>query len=173
MTDSDATTTAAEPRPKRATKGMIADAASLVVDRLIRNGHLKETERASSIADLAGVCDIHSRHLDGYQIAKRLDDGRGWDCDLQMAEDLDGLSYEIDRAIATAEKEWFERTKPQPPFPVGAQVAFGSGRATTGTIDGIYEHGPAKYAVKVDGDAEADTDTQRRSIVNFEDVRAV
>lgn len=160
--------TAIEPRPKTATREMKHAAAERTVDSLISHGHLAPAERADSIESLAKVGE---RYMDGYQIAKRLDDWSHWDCDLEMAEDLDSFPGHLDDELRKAEQAWFDRTQPQPPFPVGARIAFG--RDSVGVIDSVYDHGPAKYAVKVDGDGEADTPTCRRSIVNFEDVRAV
>lgn len=156
-----------EPRPKTATRDMRRAAAEKTVEELIRHGHLTESERQDSIETLAKTGE---RHLDGYQIAKSLDDRYGWDCNLEMAEDLDTFAQYLDDEIKKAEKEWFERVKPQPPYPNGSRVAFG--RSSTGTIAEVYEYGVAKYAIKVDGDPEADTESRRRSIVNFEDVRA-
>lgn len=150
-----------------ATPAMRQAAAEKTVALLIRNQHLTEAERSDSIQSLAKVAE---RHMDGYQIAKRLDDLEHWDCNLGMAEDLDNFAHHLDDELRQAEQDWFDRTKPQPPFPDGARVAFG--RSSTGIIDCVYEHGAAKYAVRVDGDAEADTESRRRSIVNFEDVRA-
>ncbi|MGY3581974.1 hypothetical protein ACVIGB_001103 [Bradyrhizobium sp. USDA 4341] len=157
----------AEPRPKTATGEMRSAAAERTVDLLIERGHLTPAERASSIESLA---KIGERHMDGYQIAKRLDDWHHWDCNLEMAEDLDNFSHYLDDELRKAEVAWFERTGPQPPFPDGTRVSFERGK--TGIIDRVHEYGPAKYAIKVDGDAEADTASCRRSIVNFEDVRA-
>ncbi len=166
MTDIQAAPSTAEPRPKTATKEMRRAAAERIIDRLGRSGHLTEAERAPSVDDLAAVGE---RHMDGYQIAKRLDE-RGWDCDLQMADELDGFVHELDAELRKAERAWFERVRPAPPFPDGTRVAFGRGE--TGVIDRVSAHDPAKYAIKVDGDAEAHTAARRRRIVNFEDVRA-
>jgi hypothetical protein len=159
--------TGVEARPKTATKEMHLAASERTVDLLIKNHHLTQAERDGSIESLAKAC---ARHLDGYQLAKRLDDWHHWDCNLAMAEDLDNFSRYLDDELRKAELAWFERTNPVPPFATGARIAFG--RNKTGTIDGIYEYGPAKYSVKVDGDPEADTESRRRSILNFEDVRA-
>jgi hypothetical protein len=159
--------TSAEPRPTTATKEMHFAAAERTVDLLIKNRHLTQAERDGSIESLAKASD---RHLDGYQLAKRLDDWHHWDCNLAMAEDLDNFSRYLEDELRKAELAWFERTNPAPPFPDGARIAFG--RNKTGTIDRIFEYGPAKYSVKVDGDPEADTEARRRSILNFEDVRA-
>lgn len=156
-----------EARPKTATREMKQAAAERTVALLVSHGHLTPAERADSIENLAKVGE---RHMDGYQIAKHLDDWHHWDCNLEMAEDLDSFSSHLDDELRKAERAWFERTRPQPPFPVGTRIAFG--KRGIGVIDSIYDHSPGKYAIKVDGDAEADAPTCRRSIVNFEDVRA-
>lgn len=166
MTPADTAITI-ELRPKTTTQEMRRAAAERTVDELIRHGHLTQAEREDSIDTLAKAGE---RHLDGYQIAKNLDDRYHWDCNLAMAEDLDLFPHHLDDELKKAERAWFERVKPEPPFPDGTRVAFG--RGCTGLIDGVYEYGVAKFAIKVDGDAEADTESRRRSIVNFEDVRA-
>lgn len=168
MTATGTTSASTDTRPKTVTATMRRAAAERTIAAMVGGGHLTEAEREPSVDSLAAIGE---RHMDGYQIAKRLDDAYGWDCDLQMAEALDDFARHLDDELKTAEKAWFERVRPQPPFPDGTVVAFG--RDGLGTIDGVYAYGPAKYEIKVDGDAQADGPTRRRTIVNFEDVRAI
>jgi hypothetical protein len=167
MSAADAKPISTEPRPKTLTVEMRRAAAEKTIGAMIKNGYLTDAERELSIESLVKVGE---RHMDGYQIAKRLDDGEGWDCNLEMADALDDYPHHLDDELRAAEKAWFERVRPQPPLPDGTRVSYGRGKS--GIIDRVHEYGPAKYAIKEDGDAEADTDSQRRTIVNFEDVRA-
>lgn len=80
---------------------------------------------------------------------------------MDLLDEMDSLCR---RALDQAEKEWFERNHPAPPYPIGTRIEW---KGVTGTIDGIYEHGPGKYLVKPDKSTIGDG----RYIVNFEDAR--
>lgn len=156
---------ASEPRPKFSAE-IARAAATEIVDELIRDHLLEAGQRDDSINDLAK----HGRqHADGYEIAKTLDSYAYWDCNFEVAEILNGFGYAVDNAIRAAEKEWFARTSPQPPFPMGTRVKLSRGEV--GTIDGVYEHDAAKYLVMIDGDPAAKPPTNSRRIINFEDAR--
>lgn len=73
-TSSSAVTSSLSLRPKFSP--IIARlAASSVVDRLIRDGHLEEDTREDSLEDIAKYA---RPHMDGYEIAKALDDYASW-----------------------------------------------------------------------------------------------
>jgi polyhydroxyalkanoate synthesis regulator phasin len=153
-----------EPRPTILTPKLAAIAAQSVVEDLVKDGHIKPEEAGDSVSDIAK----HGRqNMDGYELAKTLDDRAYWDCDFQMCEILDGFGWAARAAIEQAQKEWFTRTSPNPPFEIGARVKLRRGE--TGIIDAIYEHGPAQYCVKIDGDERSEEPTNSRRIVNFED----
>lgn len=167
MSTSQSTEAATEPRPKFSAEIALI-AATEVISGMIANGLLDGDQRDDSIAGLVK----HARqHMDGYEIAKALDLYAHWDCNLEMAEALDDFSSEVRDAIDAAEKEWAARTNVQPPLPIGSRVQLRRGE--TGKITGIYEHGAAKYLVKIDGDPQADTSAQSRRIINFEDATAL
>jgi hypothetical protein len=152
-----------EPRPKFSPE-IAAIAAAEIVSDLIEQGHLNESQRSQSVADLVRYGD---RYADGYEVAKALDDGAWWSCNFQMAEILDGYGGTIDHEIERAEKAWAARANPQPPHAIGTRVKLPRGQA--GEITGIYEYGAAKYCVKVDGDDRCEPPTNSRRIINFED----
>lgn len=159
---------ASEPRPTRNDPAIIAAAARKTVDALIEGGHLKADDLERGVVDLIK----HARpHMDGYEIAKALDLYAYWDCDFGMVEILDSFGSEIWSALRDAEKEWADRTKPQPPHAVGSRIRLRSGE--TGEIDSIYEYGAAAYCVKIDGDPDALPPHNSRRIVNFEDALAM
>lgn len=154
----------AAPRPKFSPAIALA-AAEAITDTLIRDGHLTKSQRQDAVLDIAK----HARpHMDGYEIAKTLDSYEHWDCDFQMCEILDGFASECSDAIRKAEKEWAAATCPAPPHPIGTRVRIGT--KETGEITGIYEHGSAKFLVKLDGGPKGDTS---RRIINFEDVNVL
>lgn len=159
------------PRPTRLTEDMKLAAAAELVGDLIKEHHLDEQQRAGAIADIARHA---SSSMDGYEIAKTLDDRCYWSCDLEMAEALDGYSHIAHKHLAAAQLAWFEAEKPTAPAEPGQRIEFKwGGKAHTGTVDEIYAHGAAQFTVKVDGDEAADTSSQRRAIVNWEDCRPI
>jgi hypothetical protein len=126
---------------------------------MVKNHLLDAGAAQDAVADLIK----HGRHhMDGYELAKALDDYAHWDCNFEMVEILDGFSSAVSSQIDRAEKDWANLTSPQPPHPIGTRVKLFRGEL--GTIDGIYEYGAAKYLVKIDGS----TGNGRR-IINFED----
>lgn len=157
-----------DPRPTTATPEMRRAAASQVVENLIKNGHLEASDRIASIDDIV-------KHgigwMDGYELAKKLDDYCRWDCNFEMAEELDSYGSLVDYEIRKAEKAWAQRVRPEPPHPVGARIR--TKRGEPGVITGIYEHEPAKYLVRMDDTTEQQERTQSRRIVNFEDAAEI
>jgi hypothetical protein len=150
-----------EPRPKTLTLEMLARISGKLAASLAKSGHIEATEIDNCAADIAKV---GRHHMDGYELAKALDDRCYWDCNLMMADDMDSFSSLADAEIKAAQKAWAERNGIKPPFELGTRVTTCHGE--TGVLDEVYAHDVAKYCVKVDGDPNK----TRRSIVAFEDV---
>jgi hypothetical protein len=144
--------------------GWIWASAKQTVADLIKSGLLDEPEDADEYA--ADIARYGGRHMDGYELAKKLDDYCHWGCDLAMAEELDGFSSYARKEIEDAEKDWAERNAIKPPYPNGTRVSFQRGKI--GSIDEVYAHGTAKYAIAEDGE-----ESTSRWIVNFEDVTPI
>ena len=160
----------ATPRPNKLTPEIAELAAREVVGDLIKNGHLEESDLEGAVKDLV---KCGRTHIDGYELAKELEDRCHWECDLEMANELDSFAHAASEEIRKAEKAWAAREAIVPPLPLGAHVKIKSWRETeTGLIDGIYEYGAAQYLIKIDADPEADRPSRSRRIVNFEDVEA-
>lgn len=154
----------ATERPTRLTPEMALAAARKTAAELVSEGHLPAHELEEAVRDIAK----HGRlHGDGYDLAKDLDRYSYWDCDLHMAETLDSFSHYAQQEIHAAQKAWAEANNITPPLLSGTRVTLGNGE--TGEITGVYEYGVAQFLVKIDGDEQAEK-TQRRRIVNFEDV---
>lgn len=134
-------------------------AAEDIVGELVKADVMPQSDAEGAVDDLV---KYGWKHMDGYELAKALDDYAHWDCNFKMVEILDGFGYAISAQIGKAEKDWAKLTSPQPPHPMGTRVKLYRGEL--GTIDGIYEHGAAKYLVKVDGERG-----NGRRIINFED----
>lgn len=65
--------------------------------------------------------------MDGYAIAKSLEDYCGWDPDAALVEILDGASWEVDGARDGLIAEWVLQNNVIVPFAVGDQVASPKG----------------------------------------------
>lgn len=155
-------------RPRRLTAEMKMVVAIKTATQLAHDGLIPAGEIDSHASDIAKHGESY---MDGYKLAKNLDSYCHWDCDMEMAEALDNFQFNAESEIEAAEKEWFKLTNPQPPLEIGTKVTLKRGE--TGVIDGIYEYGPAKYTIKVDGDPRAEAPTNSRRIVNFEDAEAI
>lgn len=65
--------------------------AEEIVDDLLGAHAEKMPRRERAIEDII-LCSRWSG-MDGYEIAKYLDDTHHWECDLELAQALDGLSH--------------------------------------------------------------------------------
>jgi hypothetical protein len=153
-------------RPRRLNEEMALRVAGEVAKQLQRGGHIPEAEVEDSTRDIARAVRHAGPYTDGYQIAKSLDD-MGWDCNLQMAEDLDCFSSYANDEIQAAQARWVDENNIVPPFPIGTRVKDTSGE--TGKITEVYSHGVAKYCVKMDNEKNPTT----RRIIDFEHVSLI
>lgn len=151
-----------EPRPKFSAEIALA-AAKELAGTLAREGQIDPKDVDASAIDIAEYAEPH---MDGYEIARTLENRVFWDCDLELANTLDSFAHLVNLIIAAAEKEWAARNDIKPPLECGTRVTLRS--AETGTIDRIYEYGAAKYCIAIDQDSNAVKGARR--IVNFEDV---
>lgn len=158
----------AEHRPNKLTPEMAVSAARRTAACLAKNGMIEDSDIDRIAADIAK----HGRpYMDGYELAKTLDDRCNWYCNLNMAEELDRFSIEALREIEIAEKEWAEREAITAPLAIGTRVKLNGGE--TGEITEIYKYGTAKFLIRIDDDEKATPPHNSRRIVNFEDVRAL
>lgn len=142
--------TTTTPRPA-VTRELVADVARNMCERCWITG--------SEADDIARV---YRQGMDGYAIAKALDDDCGWDCDTSMVEALDNFDHDVCGAHRKLCMAWASENNIQPPLPIGTQI-------TIGEITGIYAHDAAYYEVRVTGE----TNDKRRRLVRFEDAKAV
>lgn len=130
-----------EPRPTRLTaegrlKAAITIARELAEARLIEASEVEESAR-----DIAAL--EAGRFADGFEVAKRLEDRAGWDCNFAMAEVLDGYGHACGREIEAEERRWAERNDVQPPLPDGTRILFAP-RDERGVIEGVSTYGVAR-----------------------------
>lgn len=108
------------------------------------------------------IADAYIRRgPDGFAIAKELDHD-GWDITAEDVEALDGMYWQVSRAVTELEKAWFQENNIQPPLEIGTEIK-------EGVITGIYEHQPAYYRVKEHGC----TNDNRSLLIKFEDAQEV
>jgi hypothetical protein len=125
--------------------------AALKISRYIRG----ENEES----DAEDIADCYYEHIDGYELAKRLENDCHWDISVDMIEHLDSMEHYVSEEHEIVLKKWVIDSKIEPPFENGTKVK-------QGVIAGIYEYGAAKFLVKRNGC----TDDRSFGIINFEDV---
>ncbi len=153
-----------KPRPRSLNAGMALNAASRVADMLIAEGHLEPEQKVQAAADIASCASLSD---DGYQIAKALDSRCSWDCKIDMLDALDCFGSYADEEIQAAQEEWVVRNNVRATLTPGERILLKSGE--TGVVDEIYKHRPATYAVRIDGDPDAEAPTNARRLVFFEE----
>lgn len=125
-------------------------------------------ERSDLLSDIDPdvIATQYAFRMDGYELARALENFACEDIDREMMEELDGMDSICRSLVKEAEKAWFIEHNIQPPFPDGTPVTIPR-QNISGVIDGIYEYGVAQYKVREDGLEESNT---RRMIVPFESV---
>lgn len=119
-----------------------------------------DPEEVKAITDACGELFRYRRYVDGYELARHLDDRCGWDMDADTVERLDNVQYRVREEHDRRCWAWVREHNIQPPFPVGTVIK-------EGTITGVSKHSPATFEVLMPGD-EGST---RRRLIQFEDAR--
>lgn len=114
------------------------------------------------------IAQQYSYGMDGYELAKALDQWASWDTSREDMEELDGMQSRVYALLRAAEEQWFAENSIQPPLPIGARVVIREG---VGHITEIYKHSVATYAVKPEGQDDS-TCGNRRLLIKFEDTKA-
>lgn len=110
---------------------------------------------AEQADDIANVCDSL---MDGYAMAKRLDNDFGWMPTAEDVETLDNFGFAIREAHRQACIAWARDNNILPPLPIGTMT-------THGEITGISTYDGATYLVRERGC----TEEGRRLLIRFED----
>lgn len=133
------------------TQAMKLEAANKVVEML--NGNA---------VTAAQVAQCFNLHMDGFELAKKLE--REYYCDfifdeVEILNQMDSHAFDV---LLQAEKQWALEYDIKPPYEIGT-------RTTEGTITGIGQYSPASYEVKPYGQDDESCGNRRR-IVKFEHV---
>ena len=103
------------------------------------------------------IANCYYPYIDGYELAKKLENTYCWDIAVEMIEELDGIQYEVDKIHKKACMQWVIDNDIKPPLKIGVAIK-------EGVIKGIYEHDAAMYTVTKYGE----TMKNRHQIVKFE-----
>lgn len=117
-------------------------------------------------ADAATIAQHYSHSMDGYELARELENYAYWDVDRDIMEKLDEMEAIVDRKLKEAEKRWAEENDIQPDLPNGTRVQC-KVRKQFGFIDGVCEYDVARYLVRDENRPDGDTS---RWVIRFEDV---
>lgn len=119
---------------------------------------------------LDDLIEVASRHDNGYEIAKQLEN-MSWNIDCSLIDLLDNFSYTVEQEYKKVLKKWVDDNNITPPLKPGTRVKFYSGgRDKCGIIadeDGYHKEG--KYHITMDGE----TNPNRFLILEFERVEGV
>ncbi len=136
-------------------KAKAAQCVAAEVCKWGNNTHINQSELAEHISV------VFRRHMDGYEIAKKLDNRFCYDPNPEMVESLDLMQHEVDKVHQEELKKWVDKNNIKPPFEVGTEI-------TEGFITGICTHSVACYLVRKH-DVPEDHPNNPRLVVKFED----
>ena len=144
----------APPRPKALDRAEELQAALEIVGTLGLSD--PPGELAADIVDAASSLGGARAHIDGYALARALEQDCGWSPDTGIVEALDGYGTCYRSRLEAKQRDWAEAHDIRPPLPDGTRVRLRrGGKPATGTIGAVHPHGPAQYEVAIDGDPQA------------------
>lgn len=104
------------------------------------------------------IADQYYYGIDGYELAKKLDDHYYWDICVEMVSELDCMDGIVRDIWQEKQREWVKEFNIQPTLENGTHI-------TKGIIDGVSTYHAACYCVKEYGCEKEN----RYLIVKFED----
>lgn len=136
----------------------------IMAEELIAVNMVSEDKRDEVAREISQVVDIHQN---GYDLARALDDKKGWLIDANIVQVLDRAPYARAYVIDEKQKAWVEKHKIKPDCRPGQRVNFDwMGKTVSGTILSIAESRPATYVIHVDDEHGLDFDP----LIFFENV---
>jgi hypothetical protein len=129
--------------------------SEILIAAAISNGY--DSDEAQDIAD------EYSIHMDGYELAKDLDENRSWNTSSETVDELDEVIFDAEDMLKALEYEWVARNNIQQPLSDGTRIK-------EGIIDGVYEYQAARYKVIKNGET---AESNSRQIIKFEDAVSV
>ncbi len=123
------------PRPK-ANEEIIRIAAGKIVTQFSKLQTQGDEEYC-----VQDIFDSYYYGMDGYELAKLLDDHCGWEIDVNTVNGLDDMEHEVRKILEEKEKEWAKEYNIQPTLEMNTKIK-------EGVIVGIDEYHAARYKVK-------------------------
>ena len=114
------------------------------------------------LGDAEEIADCYHSNIDGYELAKKLENSCSWDIDVSMIDALDEMQWRVDSIHKEICMKWVVDEDIKPPLENGTKIK-------EGVIDSVSEYDPAKYLVIEYGEKVKD----RYRIVNFENAVAI
>ncbi|RZQ02627.1 hypothetical protein D8T65_10435 [Vibrio vulnificus] len=136
--------------------------------KAVQSGHLARVDEDEAEEFAVDIAKHYYHDIDVYDLAKYMDTYGSWDVDSMFVDDMEQVDSYIQEIHRDAIKSWAETYQPEPPFDVGVELRVYSVSTNRhgGVIDGICQHSPATYLVKMNDRPEDDTS---RRLVKFED----
>jgi len=122
----------------------------LVDDEIIKIAASKTAENTSNIEPCdvemlaKDIAEKYSRTMNGYDLAKELDDA-GWEVDPIFVDDMDMMDSYVREAHQKKCYEWVKNENIKPTLMEGTHVRTNGHRVLQGVISGICQHCPAAY----------------------------
>ncbi|EPP5809476.1 hypothetical protein ACUT0J_001821 [Vibrio vulnificus] len=138
--------------------------------KAVKSGHLSRVEEDDAEKFSSDIAKHHYNGIDAYDLAKQMETFSDWDVDSMFVDDMEQVDSYIREVLRNAINDWARVYEPVPPFELGTELQVYSLSTSIhgGFVDGICQHTPATYLVKMHDRAEDDTS---RRLVKFEDAR--
>jgi hypothetical protein len=144
------------------TEEMRRQAAEQIVAEMVTYDLLEGIDQADTVRDIVKATDYETD--DGFKIARELERKCHWDCDMQIAEQLDQFGATLDMIYAAAEKVWAAENPKEPEFRDGDPVIW---RGKPATVRCVHQYRPQCYEIR-----QGELGPNSAYIVPFEDVTA-
>lgn len=155
----------APPRPEL-TEEQLKQLALELVNSLYPSG-ADQVDKEQAAAD---ICAEYFFCMDGYELAKALDDNHGWDITRDMIDTFDSFNYMYSAAQDQLERDWVNQYGIQAPLAVGQRVTLKHNQGGgTGTITEVNYDGRARYLIQLDEEKNPNS----KAVVRYEDATAL
>lgn len=138
--------------------------------KAVQSGHLARVDEDEAEEFAVDIAKHYYHGIDAYDLAKNMDTYGSWDVDSMFVGDMEQVDGYIQEIHRDAIESWGKAYQPVPPFELGTELeaySFSTNRHG-GVIDGICEHTPAMYLVKMHDRPEDDTS---RRLIKFEEAK--
>ena len=138
--------------------------------KAVQSGHLARVDEDEAEEFAVDIAKHYYHGIDAYDLAKNMDTYGSWNVDSMFVDDMEQVDAYIQEIHSEAVECWGKTYNPTPPFELGTELeaySFSTNRHG-GVIDGICEHTPAMYLVKMHDRPEDDTS---RRLIKFEEAK--